>query len=297
MLSVPAFSATAQRQVGSEGTAEVVFRFDAPLSRSVEMPAGIRVPLRERSQIDASRFVTTDALVVTPPAIVALERERSAGATEDLLPRARRGLSLGVPLSRSSEGGQGLRVAVAGRLAGAVLRVVLWSTHDGALDPLRADFGSWEVWSGNDLAWRRTEAGYGVLRSAERLGVEQREVGAEPLRRRGRRSQELVIPRSPARHGLSRPSRWWLRVTPSGSDGAYVGMVRAVAVEVHGVVVGARVLSESGPAPIDPAAVLPDSPGKAGSDLPAGPPESPWSAASAPMVGTRLPFRLLSLPK
>lgn len=300
MASFPAFSATARRLPGSELSAEVTLRFDAPLDRAVEMPAGTSVALRGSSPNDRLRLVTSEAVVLSPPAIVALEGARSTGATEDLLPRARRGLSLGFPLRQSSEGGQGIRIALGGRLVGAVLRIMLWSTPDGALGAPESDVGSWEVWSDSDLAWLGSGATRGILGGAELQGVEQSGVRAEALQRPGPRTEELILPHSSARLDLRRPSRWWLRMFPLGSAAGYVGVVRAVSVEVQGVVVGAHLVSESGPAAIDPASVSSASPAEEDSraaDSSAGSAEAPRPAASARMVAKRLPFRLVGLPR
>lgn len=243
------------------------------------MPAGTSISSQAEDPLGARRLVTTEAILVTPPTIVALQGRRSGGAPEDLLPRARRALSLGFPLSPSSGGGAEVRVAVAGRLGGGgggAARGSLVVPGWGA-GAAYADFGPWELWSDRDVEWR----GSGARRGADDAAL-LREVGAALRGRSTPGPGELLLPHRRGGRRAGQPARWWLRLARPHDDAAGVRIVRAVSAQVIGVTASARVVPEGGGVEVAAEAAVA---------------EPSWRAPSPLMTSQRLPFRLELAPR
>jgi hypothetical protein len=288
--SFPPFRAVARRGPNSEIIVQVMLWFEAPLGGPAEMPAGTGIPLLEGDLLAGGNVVTAERIVVTPPTMVALDGHRRDGAIKDLLPWARRALPLEFPLSPAGEEDEGISVALAGRLGGAVLRVGLLSSRYDGRDAPRPDFGQWELWSERAQEWRRAETVQGGGEAARPL-----EVSAGVSLRPALGAGDLFLPHDPARSRPRRPPRWWFRWAAARGDGAGGRVVRAVSAEIVGVRASARVLPPRGTVATGSRA-RPRASSRVGNAAPpdtgAGLADSLRPPASAVVSGRRLPFRL-----
>ena len=279
----PSFDASPRFLPDTDVIAAVTLWFEAPLCRPAEMRAGTVVTARGSALPGGRRLVTTEPILITPPTIVALEGSHARGAMEDLLPRARRGLPLGLPLGLSPKGEGRVRLAMAGQLWGTVLRATLWWSPPGLGGPPNPAFGPWELWSDSALQWRAPE-------TIRRPLLDARVDALGPPA-----PAELHLARRPAQPRFGHPARWWLRSDPLSGDYEGVRVLREVGVQLIGVTVAARALSE-GPGPAIGPATAPRPGAAAGGSMPAhvgtGSAKSPPPATSALTAGHRLPFRL-----